>query len=269
MKSNTRRSSGRLPATKANAGWNPGLYDSKHSFVWQRAADLLELLAPRPGERILDLGCGTGHLTAQIARSGACVVGIDRSPAMIADARKNYPGIEFHVADARRFRFPQPFDAVFSNAALHWIREPEKVIGAVWRALVSGGRFVLEMGGKGNIHTFTEAFEEALQAVGAARAGNRTPWFFPSVAEYAALLEKRGFEIHSASLFDRPTLLDDGEAGLNNWIEMFGASFLARVKPARKNEFLAKAGEILRPKCFHDGRWIAGYRRLRIVAAKL
>jgi trans-aconitate methyltransferase len=121
--------------------WDPQLYDSKHSFVTHFGGDLLPLLDPQPGDRILDLGCGTGHLSAQIAASGAAVVGIDHSPDMIAQAQATYPDLTFIEADAANFTFEQPFDAVFSNAALHWIPTPERVIACVWQALKPGGRF--------------------------------------------------------------------------------------------------------------------------------
>ena len=108
------------------AAWNPNLYDAKHAFVWKYGADLISLLAPQAGERILDIGCGTGHLTAQIADSGATVVGTDRSAEMVNAARREYPHLQFEVADARDLRFRAEFDAVFSNATLHWIHEPER-----------------------------------------------------------------------------------------------------------------------------------------------
>jgi len=129
--------------------WNPEFYDARHSFVWQRGADLIDLLDPQTEERILDLGCGTGHLTAQIAARGAEVMGIDSSAEMIEEARKHYPALEFRVADARDFSLGQPVDAVFSNAALHWIQPAERVVSCVWKALKPGGRFVAEFGGKG------------------------------------------------------------------------------------------------------------------------
>src|SRR2546423_15463085 len=132
-------------------GWDPGLYDGKHAFVWQYGASLVELLQPRPGERILDLGCGTGHLTAQLAAAGANVLGIDSDAAMIEQARKAYPALHFEQRDARDFHFDEPFDAVFSNAVLHWIKEPERVIVCLRRALKPGGRFVAEFGGRGNV----------------------------------------------------------------------------------------------------------------------
>src|SRR5207302_10671977 len=102
--------------------WDAGLYDGRHAFVWKHGASLVGLLAPRPGERVLDLGCGTGHLTAALAAAGAGVVGLDRSEEMLAQARSAYPALEFVCGDARDFRFGEPFDAVFSNAALHWVR---------------------------------------------------------------------------------------------------------------------------------------------------
>ncbi len=139
------------------AAWDAKLYDDKHSFVWEKGKGVVELLAPQPGERILDLGCGTGHLTAEIAAVGAHTVGIDQSADMIAQARRQFPDLRFEVCDAREIPFTGEFDAVFSNAALHWIPEAEKVIRGVARALKPNGRFVAEMGGKGNIRRLVEA----------------------------------------------------------------------------------------------------------------
>jgi trans-aconitate methyltransferase len=142
--------------------WNAALYENKHAFVWQYGEDLLQLLNPKQGERILDLGCGTGQLTEKIATFGAVVMGIDNAPAMIEKARQNYPHLRFDVADARNFQVEQPLDAVFSNAALHWIKEPDAVINCVHQALKPGGRFVAEFGGKGNVqvpyHSFRNCF---------------------------------------------------------------------------------------------------------------
>ncbi len=138
-------------------GWDPELYDGKHSFVWKYGSNLVDLLDPLPGEKILDLGCGTGHLTSTIKEKGAEVVGIDFSPEMIDQARTLYPGIEFRVAEGTKFKFDDPFEAVFSNAALHWMKKPEKVIARVWDALRPGGRFVAEMGGKGNVSNILSA----------------------------------------------------------------------------------------------------------------
>jgi trans-aconitate methyltransferase len=255
-------------APESGKQWDPGLYDAKHSFVWERAADVLELLAPQPGERILDLGCGTGHLTAKIAESGAKVVGLDSSPEMIAEAKRNYPELEFVVGDARDFRFEVPFDAVFSNAMLHWIPEPERVAQSVGVALVSGGRFVAEFGGQGNVERLVSGLRRARTAIGFPVEAGYTPWYFPTIGEYASLLETQGLEVTFALLFDRPTPLEDGEAGLRNWIRMFGSSFLTGIPPAKQDELIFIAEQQLRKEMFHDGKWHADYRRLRVAARR-
>ena len=250
------------------ADWNANLYNAKHDFVWKYGSDVVALLDPQPGEHILDLGCGTGHLTAQIAESGPRVMGVDRSAEMVATARLAYPNLRFEISDARKLAFREEFDAVFSNATLHWIREPELVLQGVWRALRKGGRFVAELGGKGNIRNMQEAFDRALVELGAGNAGEVQPWYYPSVSEYATLAEKSGFEVRFITLFDRPTGLADGAAGMRNWIIMFGADYLARAGEARREKFLGRVEEILRPKLFRDGQWWADYRRLRFAAYK-
>src|SRR5262245_50467931 len=122
--------------------WDPAKYDGKHSFVWKYGMGVVELLAPKPGERILDIGCGTGHLTNTLADAGAVVVGIDTSQPMIEQAREKYPSVRFELGDGTDFEFPEPFDAVFSNAAIHWMKDQEKVARCISRALKPGGRFV-------------------------------------------------------------------------------------------------------------------------------
>ncbi len=246
--------------------WDAGLYDGRHAFVWQHGAALLELLAPRPGERVLDLGCGTGHLTAQVAAAGAEVVGLDLAGGMIEQARRAYPRLRFEVGDARDFRFEQPFDAVLSNAALHWVKPPEKVIACVCRALKPGGRFVAELGGKGNVRAVSAALARAAGAVG---IGDwQSPWYFPSVGEYAALLEAGGLEVTFAALFDRPTPLQ-GEEGMRQWVAMFAGGLLEAVPEPRRQDFLARVEADLRSTLYHDGVWHADYRRLRVVAHRI
>jgi trans-aconitate methyltransferase len=253
---------------EAGAEWDARLYDAKHDFVWKYGSDVVSLLDPRAGERILDLGCGTGHLTAQIAESGAHVTGVDRSAEMVAAARLKYPNLKFEISDARNLTFRDEFDAVFSNATLHWIHEPELVLQGVWRALRPGGRFVAELGGKGNIRVMQDAFDVALGELGLAKAGEVQPWYYPSVSEYSTLAEKNGLEVRHITLFDRPTGLADGAQGMRNWINMFGADYLAKAGAARREEFLGRVEEILRPKLFRDGQWWADYRRLRLAAYK-
>jgi trans-aconitate methyltransferase len=243
--------------------WNAGLYDDKHSFVWKMAAGVLDLLEAKAGERILDLGCGTGHLTEKIAATGAKVVGVDRSPEMIQQARATYPALEFEVMDAREIAFAEPFDAVFSNATLHWIKEPEQVIVGIAGVLRPGGRLVAEFGGNGNTAQLLAAVERAWGKLGVAGPTPK-PWYYPSIAEYAGLLEKHGLEVSYAILFNRPTPLEDGERGLRNWLEMFGGTLFDQLAPAQR----AAVEEEARPALWRDGQWVMDYRRLRIVAKK-
>jgi trans-aconitate methyltransferase len=247
--------------------WNAGLYDDKHSFVWKMAAGLLELLEAKPGERILDLGCGTGHLTSQIAATGAKVIGVDRSRDMIQQAREKYSTLQFEVMDAREISFAEPFDAVFSNATLHWIKEAEKVIVGVAKVLRPCGRFVAEFGGQGNVAELLAATERAWSKLGL--PGPRPdPWYYPSIAEYSELLEKRGLKVSYATQFDRPTPLEDGERGLQNWLEMFGSA-LFETLPADHHAQVLRSVELeARPRLFHNGQWVMDYRRLRILASK-
>jgi trans-aconitate methyltransferase len=246
--------------------WDSNLYEQAHSFVWKLASDLLPMLDPRPGEHIVDLGCGTGHLTAEIARSGAHVVGIDSSPDMIQQAQASYPGIEFRLGDARSFTVPAPVDAVFSNAALHWVVEAEAAVQSISRALKGGGRFVAEFGGKGNVHALLAGTLDIL-----ARHGieGRSPWYFPSVGEYASVLERCGMEVRNASLFDRFTELDEGDDAIEDWLRMFGGPLLANVPAGDRNTIGREITARLRPALWRGGRWHVDYRRIRIVAVKL
>jgi trans-aconitate methyltransferase len=248
--------------------WDARLYDGKHAFVWELAKDLVPLLAPKKGERILDIGCGTGHLTAEIAKSGAEVVGIDRSEEMIAEARKKYSELRFEVMDARKLEFGEKFEGVFSNATLHWIKEPEQVIAGIARVLEQGGRFVAEFGGKENIAGLVGAFERACKTVGIKFREEMNPWYYPSIAEYAGLLEMHGLEVRQAWLFDRPTPLEDRERGLSTWMEMFGGALLKQMAEGRREELLRETEREARAELFRDGKWVMDYRRLRIVAKK-
>jgi trans-aconitate methyltransferase len=241
--------------------WNASLYEDRHAFVWQYGEDLLQLLSPKAGESILDLGCGTGQLTAQLAQTGAAVRGIDADAAMIAKAQLNYPNLQFEQADAQSFQVHEPMDAVFSNAVLHWVKAPDAVIRCVYQALKPGGRFVAEFGGKGNVQAIT-------QALATAHPSYVSPWYFPSVAEYATRLEQQGFEVVFATLRDRPTPLDDHEAGLANWLRMFADGLLGHLAPEQQRQIIASVEQQLKPTLYRDGVWSADYRRLRILAVK-
>ena len=256
-----------------NKRWDASLYDSKHSFVWKYGSEVIDLLSPQTGERILDLGCGTGHLSHQIALSGAEVTGLDLSQTMIDQARKSYPGLRFVVADGGRLPFADVFDAVFSNAALHWMQEPEQVVTCIASALKRGGRFVAEFGGKGNVEAIHSALQSASKALGApaqdfSATAERNRFYFPSIGEYARLLEQHGLAVRSAVLFDRPTALEEGENGVRNWMEMFEGDFLAAIPQEKRPDLIRSVEDQLRPPLFRDGTWFADYRRLRIVAIR-
>ena len=252
----------------AEVGWDSTLYDESFGIITELGAGVVALLAPRAGERIVDLGCGTGGLTAQIAAAGAEVVGIDSSETMIARARELYPHLRFEVARGEDFRVEAPVDAVFSNAALHWMWPPEAVAASVLHALEPGGRFVAEMGGRGNIATIIAAIEQALAEEGIPHERIRNPWYFPSIGEYASLLERAGFEVRLMQLFDRPTPLDDCPNGIADWLRMFGGDFLAPVPLERRARVQARVNELTRPLLYREGRWVADYRRLRFMAVK-
>jgi trans-aconitate methyltransferase len=245
--------------------WDANHYDASHSYVWTLAADLIELLAPAPGERVLDLGCGTGHLTAKIVERGASVVGIDASTEMVRQARENYPGIEFRVGDATSFELAEPFDAVFSNATLHWVKDAGAAAGRIAGTLRPGGRFVAEFGGAGNVRETCRAIAAGLAAVGAPAFEALSPWYFPGIAEYSAVLERAGLEVTFATLFDRPTAV---EAGLRSWVEMYGTTFLNAVGEAKREAFMEAVEAAGRGALFKDGKCVADYRRLRVVARR-
>ena len=223
---------------------------------------MIDLLDPQHNERILDLGCGTGELAQAISEKGATVVGLDADPQMIAKVKHQFPAVNFQVADARSFHFPEPFDAVFSNAALHWVPESERVVASIAKSLKPGGRFVAEFGGKGNVGAIAKYLDEATNP-------KLNPWYFPSIADYSSLLEKYDLEVIFAQLYDRPTPLNEGEAGLRNWILMFGESYLEELSSVEKEQVLRGAEENLRPILYNGTQWVADYRRIRVVAKRV
>jgi trans-aconitate 2-methyltransferase len=252
----------------ASTKWDAGLYDSKHAFVWEKGRELIEWLSPREGERILDLGCGTGQLSSEIAAAGCSVVGVDLSAEMVREACRKFPDLRFEVCDARTLPFAQEFDAVFSNAALHWIPQAGEVVEGISRALKPGGRFVAEFGGKGNVQNVMAALEQGLTDLGVSSDGSN-PWYYPSIAEYSSRLETHRLEVRQAILFDRPTKLEDGELGLANWIEMFCQSYLRRVPEAQRPAYLRAVEAAARPNLWKVDHWELDYRRLRLAAWKV
>jgi SAM-dependent methyltransferase len=247
----------------ASQTWDPERYARNARFVSDLAAAVVELLDPRPGDRILDLGCGDGVLTAKLAAMGCSVVGVDGSGAQIEAARKL--GLDARVIDGERLSYDNEFDAVFSNAALHWMKNPEAVISGVWRALRPNGRFVAEFGGHGCVAKIKKALVDALNRRGLGGEA-AVPWYFPTVEEYSALLKKAGFSISTIALIPRPTPLPGDVTG---WLETFGESFTACLPLAERSGYIAEVREALRPELADaDGKWTADYVRLRFAALK-
>lgn len=245
--------------------WNADTYTQKHAFVFEYGAGLIDLLAPKPGELILDLGCGSGELTQQLADSGAKVIGLDASADMIAKAHEQFPALDFRVGDGATFELPERFDAVFSNAALHWMPAAAAVVQQIHRPLKPGGRLVAEMGGQGNVAQIINALLRHLHQRGHTHI--RTEWwYFPSPGEYATLLEQHGFRVQLVQHYGRPTPLTDPKTGLTDWITQFGANFFAGVGAEEQAGILAAVNAELRPLLFQNGQWVADYKRLRVVA---
>jgi len=255
-------------AESINIKWDSALYDSKHDFVFKYGEDLINLLQPLKGEHILDVGCGTGYLASLIAASGAVVTGIDNSAEMILKAKETYPEIDFSVQSATEFISASNFDAIFSNAALHWIKEKEQAIDCMYRNLKENGRLVLEMGGKRNVEQIIEALKTVLLKYGFEKQAAVEQWYFPSLSEYTGLLEKRGFRVTFAAHFNRETELKNTEHGIKDWIKMFGASYLQDIHEPVLDKILTEVEDKLRVTHFREGKWFADYKRLRIVAVK-
>jgi trans-aconitate methyltransferase len=258
----------RLSSTSNEKTWDAKLYDDKHSFVFKYGEDLVNLLSPQPGERILDLGCGTGYLTSLIAAAGAETIGIDNSAEMIAKARNEYPAIKFQESSATDFHFADSFDAIFSNAVLHWVLEKQKVIDCIYENLKPGGRMVIEMGGKDNIKSISHATKKILSNYFPEKESAFGIWYFPSLSEYTGLLEANGFRVTYAAHYDRETELADSASGIKDWIKMFGSSFISGIGETLADKILSEIQEYLRPTNFRNGKWFADYKRLRVVAIK-
>jgi SAM-dependent methyltransferase len=243
--------------------WDPERYARSARFVSDLALPVVELLAPQPDERILDLGCGDGVLTEKLVAAGCKVLGVDASPAMVAATQKR--GLSAQVIVAEQLPFGEEFDAVFSNAALHWMKQPDAVIAGVWRALKPGGRFVAEFGGQGNIAKVMDALASALRRRGL-DPDTLNPWYFPSAAEYRQRLLAGGFTVTYLELIPRPTRLP---GDVTDWLELFTGSFTAPLPAAEGPSFLAEVRETMRPHlCDAGGQWIIDQVRLRFAARK-
>lgn len=253
----------------SSSHWKPESYDQYLGFVSHLGKGVVQWLDPKPHERILDLGCGTGDLTYEINQACRQTVGLDYSEAMIIQAKQKYEAIEFVVGDGQRFAFEQPFDAVFSNAALHWMTDPASVIESVWHSLRSGGRFVAEFGAQGNVETIIKAIYEVLPSYGL-NAAELNPWYFPTIGEYSSLLERQGFQVRLAEHFARPTELADGDNGLMHWLTQFAEPFVSQLPAADKLAALRQIDSLTKQRIARGegDTLMADYSRIRIAAYK-
>lgn len=249
-----------------NQVWDARRYAADFSYVADYGKGVADLLACPAGSFVVDLGCGTGSLTAALAGRGWRVLGLDASPEQLRAAREAHPELSFREADAADFTLGEAADAVFSNAVFHWIsreRQPD-LLASVYRALKPGGEFVFEMGGRGNNGRIFAELARQFEARGYRWA---LPFYFPGVGEYAPLVEAAGFTVRYAALIDRPTALT-GPDGLRAWMDMFVKAPFADVPADAAEDIKRAVVERLRPRLFHDGVWYADYVRLRMKAVK-
>jgi SAM-dependent methyltransferase len=243
--------------------WDPPRYERNARFVSDLGAQVVDLLAPSAGERILDLGCGDGALTEKLVAMGCEIVGVDGSAAQVEAARAR--GLDARVMDGERLAFENEFDAVFSNAAMHWMKRADDVIAGVRRALRSGGRFVGEFGGHGCVETIRRAIHGALLRRGI-DPERVDPWYFPTAEEYGGNLRAAGLEVLSIVLISRPTPLPGDITG---WLDTFCESFTSALPASARPAFVDEVRDGLRPSlCDAEGNWTADYMRLRFAARK-
>ncbi|MEM7425995.1 MAG: methyltransferase domain-containing protein [Pseudomonadota bacterium] len=249
-----------MTATHGRQVWNAGDYDANARFVSDLAGAVIEWLAPQAGERILDLGCGDGALTEQLVSAGCDVVGVDSSQNFVTACKER--GLDARLMDGQALEFEGEFDAVFSNAALHWMTDPEAVIGGARRALKPGGRFVAEFGGHGNV----AAIVTAMRAVALSRGADPASayrWYFPTPAEYGGLLSAAGFDVARIDLYPRPTPL---KTGIEAWLKLFSLPFFEQFGE-ECDVAVKQTAELLAPSLRDDsGNWTADYVRLRVEA---
>ena len=242
--------------------WSASEYATNARFVADLGGAVLDLLDPRPGERVLDLGCGDGALSEQLVARGACVLGIDASADMIAAARAR--GLDVRLGDGQRLAFEKEFDAVFTNAALHWMPDGAAVISGVFRALRPGGRFVGEFGGHGNIAAIVTALNAVLSKRGL--DASRMRRWYPTAERYADMLRQGGFTVLRAALIPRPTPLP---TGIRGWLSTFADPLLADESDYDRSGIMDEVASLLAPALQTDtGQWIADYVRLRFEARK-
>jgi len=252
-----------MKTTKETNSWNANKYNKHADFVSALGMPVVELLDPQENELILDLGCGDGTLAIELEKVGAKVIAVDLSKDMVAKSREK--GLDAHVMSATELPYVEKFDAVFSNAVLHWVKDAHLAVENIYKSLKHGGRFVAEFGGYGNIHHIVSAMKEVFlrhQEYGEFD----DCWFFPNPKEYQNILEKCGFEVAYIELVPRPTPIDD----IANWLEVFSNGITSNLTTEQKEQFKQETREILKSKIYsHEKGWVADYVRLRLKTIKI
>jgi len=243
--------------------WNPKTYNKHTAFVSQLALPVVDLLAPKEGERILDVGCGDGTLAVEIEKRGAKVIGVDMSSEMVEACRAN--GVEAYVGSVTALPYDEAFDAVFSNAMLHWVKDAKSAVRNIAKSLKPAGRFVCEFGGEGNAFALVSAME-AVFAAHPEFGEFDNPWYFPGTDEYRALLESEGFHVAYIELIPRPTPMDD----IVHWLDIFANGVTKHLSRAQFETFKSECRDILKTKIYTETEgWMLDYVRLRVKAVKI
>ena len=246
--------------------WNSELYDNAQGFVSEYGKELITLIQEKENQKILDLGCGTGDLTWEIAKRFSCdVIGSDYSKEMIIKAKEKYHTLDFSVYDACKIPFTNEFDVIFSNAVFHWISDQKALHQSIYNALKKNGMLICEFGGYRNIENISNAFKKAIEKYGDSYI---SPFYFPKVENHVEILESIGFVINKIYDYDRPTILPNGDLGLRQWVCQFFSSDLFKYEKDKQEEILLFVENELRETRFDGEKWTADYRRLRVIAHK-
>lgn len=248
--------------TKEINEWNANTYNKHADFVSVLGLPVVDLLNPKANEKILDLGCGDGTLAMEIEKYGSKVIAVDLSEDMVARAKEK--GLDAHVMSVTELLYVDAFDAVFSNAVLHWVKESDLAVKNIYKALKSSARLVAEFGGHGNVHHIAEAMSEVFTRHPEYGVFDN-PWYFPTVEEYTEILENNGFEVKYIECIPRPTPIDD----IANWLTVFTNGVTEHLSLEQKEQFRFEVREILKEKIYSDDEgWVADYVRLRVEAVK-
>jgi len=248
--------------TKETNNWDTNKYTKHASFVSTLGMPVVDLLAPQKGEKILDLGCGEGTLALELEKYGAVITAVDLNEEMVEKSRTK--GLDAHIMSVTELIYQEKFDAVFSNAVLHWVRDSKLAVQNIYKSLKYGGRFVAEFGGYGNVYQIISAMREVFDKH--KEYGKFDDfWFFPTLKEYQSILEAQGFEVKYIELIPRPTPIDD----ISNWLDIFANGIIANLNDNQKIQFKKETRDILKDKIYtqKDG-WVADYIRLRVFAIK-